>query len=196
LPGRKERTNKVGGTTIAVIGVGKSVGVTYISISIAHYLRSLGYRVAVLERNKEIHFSCLEKNLWVNRENEKGFRYQGVDYYKDVGEEELLISSRYDYYVFDVGTGRNAIKEIARANCKIVIGLNCEWRMDEIQEFYDTYGKEEWFRQANFIMNMSNKYNNKGNKIIGEDFYYISYIWDKFKVKPEVRQQFRSIIGL
>lgn len=191
---RKSNNRKSGGITIAVIGVGKCVGVTNISIAIAHYIRSLGYSVAILERSRETHFKSMENNLGIKNGDDNGFSYKGVDYYKEVGEETLLkcISLKYDYYVVDVGTGRNAVKEIIRADCKIAVGLGSEWRMNQTFDFYSTYENEEWLNQVKFIINLSTK----GKHRLGIECFNVPYIWDKFKVKPEIRQLFGSIIGL
>lgn len=180
------------------MGVGKFVGVTSISIAIAHYLRSLKASVAILELNRENHFSCLEKSLGISDGNHMAFHYKGVDYYKEVGPEELLkiLSMKYDYFVFDVGARRNAVKELIRADCKIVVGLECEWRMGEVDEFCTTYENEEWIKQVNLIFNMASEIKQKRSKIIKCDCLCIDYIKDKYKVKPEIRQIFRRLISL
>ena len=192
---RKKNSNNKRGTTIGVMGIGVGAGTTTIAIALAHYLQSMGYKVAILEMCKRDAFTNLEDYVKGTSSEQVLFRYKGVDYYKKVEDYLLyqILPKNYDYYLYDLGNGRNAIKEMIRSDYKIVVMLHSEWRDGEIVEFCQAYQSEEWFQDIILVNNLHCKSEEKKK---WKNQYNIPLVWDKYKVAPEIRRVFREIIEL
>lgn len=135
----KVRRGITKGEVVGIIGAGKSVGVTHLSVWMANYLWGARRKtVAVLEWNDHGSFGCM--GMFCGKET-KSFAIAGVDYYEQAGPQELArcLEKEYSYIIVDFGNiTEDSLWECARCDRKIVVGACTEWQADA---FLETVGR-------------------------------------------------------
>lgn len=111
---------------ISIIGSQNRVGVTHTSISLAYTLTRKGYRVAVVELNKNEDFktlvNCYENKIYSNEISEF-IKINQIDFYANVDIDRFtkIQGLNYDYIIIDNGDINNCdISEHNRADVKLV----------------------------------------------------------------------------
>ena len=135
----------IGTVLIAVAGVSKNCGSTYTAISIASYLKSNGYSVALVESNHSQDYDRIhslyegEKKLLLDYDT---FEMNGLTHFKYRDDQNLNdIFSGYEYVVMDFGNIFQAasVEEFTRAHVKYVLCSADEWKFHAIEEFENEY---------------------------------------------------------
>ncbi|MBA9084070.1 serine/threonine-protein kinase [Fontibacillus solani] len=140
---------------IAVMGTGPGIGVTHLSIAIAHLLSRRAERVAIIELDpKSTAFTALseifeaEKGIFRNNAKlshlqNKGFQIKGVQYIRSPARNELLalFSDYYEFVICDLGSGRRkeCLEEFQRADLSLLVCSGAEWRQEELVIFADQF---------------------------------------------------------
>ena len=120
---------------IGVAGSAHGVGVTHFCISAANYLSScLRKKTAVLEWNGHGDFEKMERACTGKNAEGKDFSVLDVSYFKDAGQEELVlcIESGYLYIVVDFGIlTKEKQGEFLRCEKHVLVGSFSEWQEEE-----------------------------------------------------------------
>lgn len=198
----------VGTVVIGVAAVQEHLGSTNTAITIAKYLQSNGYDVALVEANRNMDFDRIHSLI----EGEKiplediEFSYSGIDHIKyretlDLGS----IYTHYQYVVLDIGDIRNSPfrEELKRSHIKCIVASSDEWKYHWIEEFlleYEAY-------DMNFILPASDSNAEKelASRIKKYDVYSIDKHTNPYVLPEETKksygrlfhnyQQFKEVQG-
>lgn len=83
---------------IAVAGVSRKVGTTTTAFNLTNYLNSIGARVSYTEANYNNHLKDIADYYEFIKDDEKSFKYKGIEYYTD-----KQFPNEYNFNVFDLG---------------------------------------------------------------------------------------------
>lgn len=101
-------------------------------------------RTAVVEYNEHNRYLAIYKEIKPDSGSMKCFSYCGIDFYRNIQEEELslLIAKDYDYVIIDMQyKERMAMKELLRSDIRLVVaGLNL-WQAGELKAFLNNEQK-------------------------------------------------------
>ena len=122
---------------MGIIGAGRGVGVTHLSVWMANYLTGVRReRTAVLEWNRHGDFARIKEFCCGAEKCEiagkaDAFKVLDTEYYADAGVEELAACMNTDYrrIIVDYGeiTGETML-ECARCDRKVIVGALSEWQ--------------------------------------------------------------------
>lgn len=125
---------------IGVMGVGRGVGTTHLTIMMGNYLTNgLGKTVALLELNRNNTYSEI-KRMKCSKISELCFEVNGMDFYEDVSYEDIpkIMANNYNYVILDISSnyilGRN---EFLRSHKKIVVGSLSRWKAQEYLNYFE-----------------------------------------------------------
>lgn len=146
---------------IGIAGTAHHTGTTHLAINIAITLRSLNYKVAVLEDNASKHFELIASELdYDDNENVGYFNYKGVDYYHYCRPIPffVLMQRNYDFIIIDHGTYANCDRNTFYANNINVITTGSRlWELTDYENFMEGIQIEE--RGIEIENRMSRQYN-------------------------------------
>jgi len=146
---------------IGIAGTAHHTGTTHLTINIAITLRSLNYKVAVLEDNASKHFELIASELdYDDNENVGYFNYKGVDYYHYCRPIPffVLMQRNYDFIIIDHGTYANCDRNTFYANNINVITTGSRlWELTDYENFMEGIQIEE--RGIEIENRMSRQYN-------------------------------------
>lgn len=146
---------------IGIAGTAHHTGTTHLAINIAITLRSLNYKVAILEDNPSKHFELIASELDFDSNNSVGyFNYKGVDYYHYCRPIPffVLMQRNYDFLVIDHGIYANCDRNTFYANNINVITTGSRlWELADYENFMDGIQVEE--RGIEIENRMSRQYN-------------------------------------
>lgn len=146
---------------IGIAGTAHHTGTTHLAINIAITLRSLNYKVAVIEDNPSKHFELIASELdYDNSENIGYFNYKGVDYYHYCRPIPffVLMQRNYDFLIIDHGTYANCDRNTFYANNINVITTGSRlWELADYEDFMEGIQVEE--RGIEIENRMSRQYN-------------------------------------
>ena len=132
---------------IGIAGTAHHTGTTHLAINIAITLRSLNYKVAVLEDNASKHFELIASELdYDDNENVGYFNYKGVDYYHYCRPIPffVLMQRNYDFIIIDHGTYANCDRNTFYANNINVITTGSRlWELTDYENFMEGIQIEE-----------------------------------------------------
>lgn len=178
--GYRENSNKmisnkiIGTVVIAVAGMSRGVGCTHTAISIAQYISSENYSVAIVEMNNHSSFSQIYDESYDIGKLEHSFNINGVDYYTNNAHELMkILNAGYDYIVLDLSLVKKLnekglveidknMQEMQRANKQIlVVGIK-EWQMKDIKvaigdEYSKNYNLYVTFADKNMFSEFENE---------------------------------------
>lgn len=83
---------------IAVAGVSRKVGTTTTAFNLTNYLNSIGARVSYTEANYNNHLKDIADYYEFIKDDEKSFKYKGIEYYTD-----KQFPNEYNFNIFDLG---------------------------------------------------------------------------------------------
>ena len=146
---------------IGIAGTAHHTGTTHLAINIAITLRSLNYKVAVIEDNPSKHFELIASELdYDNSKNIGYFNYKGVDYYHYCRPIPffVLMQRNYDFLIIDHGTYANCDRNTFYANNINVITTGSRlWELANYEDFMEGIQVEE--RGIEIENRMSRQYN-------------------------------------
>ena len=132
---------------IGIMGLGRGVGTTHLSIMLGNYLANgLGKTVALLELNKNHtymqitqikHIKCTEH---AKSGTKSCFRLNGMDFYESISSEDIpqIMAANYNYVILDVSAnyllGKN---EFLRSHKKFVVGSLSKWKAHEYLNYFE-----------------------------------------------------------
>lgn len=182
---------------IGVIGMGRAVGVTHLSILMANYFSGWQARtVALLEWGDQKDFSRMELKVTGRQRKGKVYRLLDVDYYKHAGPDELAacLNKGYQHVILDFGCmGEENKTEFYRCQKKLLVASFSEWQEEAFWEFYKTeYQAEQksWIYLAAFGSEETRTEINKRLKI---SFVRIPLSVDAFSINREVAAWFDQL---
>lgn len=128
------KENLLGKITISVAGVIPHIGTTHFSIMVATFLKSLKFKVAILEFHESSDFESLYKNF-SNTEIDNGFTIDNIDFYSYNSVEIMeIIQKKYDYIILDMGVFHKCNKsEFYRADEKFLISGSKVWEIPHLE---------------------------------------------------------------
>lgn len=141
---RKEGIWEVRQGRIGVYGLSRGTGTTHSAVLLSVYLKkTYQCRVALLEMNGRDDLRFLESEYFGDDISEcvqEHFTIQGVDFWKNIGEETALslFNQGYDYLVLDLGSGERSRKELLRCEEKLVIGNGAPWNREEWERWFQS----------------------------------------------------------
>lgn len=146
---------------IGIAGTAHHTGTTHLAINIAITLRSLNYKVAVIEDNPSKHFELIASELDCdNSENVGYFNYKGVDYYHYCKPIPffVLMQRNYDFVIIDHGTYANCDRNTFYANNINIITTGSRlWELTDYENFMEGIQVEE--KGIEIENRMSRQYN-------------------------------------
>ena len=119
---------------ISIAGAGKRVGVTHFCITLAGKLKSMGYKVAILEDNTSGDFAELADNVESQVRAGK-FTYKNIDYYLKQDKKDIagIRSMGYDYLIVDSGSYSSCDKDFfALSSVNFIIASARYWNFSEL----------------------------------------------------------------
>lgn len=124
---------------IGVMGVCRGAGATHMSLMLANSLANgVKAKTAVVEYNEHNQYLEIYKEVKSDDVSMKRFSYCGVDFYRNIREEELseIIADKYDYVIMDMQYEQPfAMKELLRSDVRIIVaGLNL-WQIGAFKTF-------------------------------------------------------------
>lgn len=132
---------------IGVAGVSRHTGTTHMSINLAITLRSLNYKVAVLEDNPSKHFELIASELeCIDEGNRSYFNYKGVDYYYYCRPIPLFVimQRNYDFLIIDHGEYVNCDRNTFYTNnINLITSGSRPWELDDFGNFMNAVQIEE-----------------------------------------------------
>lgn len=131
---------------VGILGQEAGLGVTHLSITLAHYTAKwLHAKTALIEFGERNTLAALS-------EKEREFSIGNVTYFPGVPAKELglLYSMDFEYMILDLGRdSQKAREELMRCNSRLVIGSLCPWRKaqyyDYIKRLQEQTGKCDMF---------------------------------------------------
>jgi hypothetical protein len=203
-PNEKESIYKdriIGSTVIAVGGTDRGVGSTHISLSIASYLKSLGYKVGLLELAEKPVFQYIEEymNGW-REENNSFFSINDIDFYNSgcfkMGE---LSKVGYKYLILDIGRLKvpsnnfeyipnKYYGEMLRANLQVIVCGGGVWQLPQLK-IYLNDDIDNWCTVFNLPYQRGAFYSDLAN--MG---YLMPYQEDPFVLDEEGRDIISKIV--
>lgn len=185
---RNEIKQSVNKALIGFMGTQYRVGVTHNAIVSANYLKSKGYKVAIVENDdnpmKNFH---IIKNSFDNVENDKEeyFTINQVDYYQNYNFKEIhkILSKNYNFVILDFGTFRNSyLAEFSRCVVQIIVTGSKAWEIEYINRIFEE-NSEEILKNYTYLFNFTDLENAKiirENMGVLEKVYFSSYTPDPF----------------
>lgn len=124
---------------VGIMGVCRGVGTTHLTLLLANCMTNgIKVKTAVVEYNDHNHYLGILKESGIHRENISEFTYGGIDFYRNVREEQLseLIVCGYDMVIIDMQYGqKDAMREFLRCDLRVVVsGLNL-WQTGALKTF-------------------------------------------------------------
>lgn len=147
--------------TIGVAGTGKGTGVTHFCITLAGKLKSMGYKVAVLEDNNSGDFNELAENTETPIRAGK-FTYKNIDYYLYQQRRDMaaIKYQGYDYLIVDNGNYKSCDKDFFALSTKnFIVSSARYWNFSGIINDLFDIEDEEVYKYYTYIFPFI--YNNK-----------------------------------
>ena len=141
---KKNEINNAGMQRIGVAGSAHHSGATLTAILIATSLKSLGYKVALLEDNPSGHFATIAED-YECRIFQDFFNFMGIDYY--LYRRPLLMpviaQRNYDFLIIDAGTYDQCDQNLFFSNSINVITCgSLPWETNEFSNFFSSIDEE------------------------------------------------------
>lgn len=141
---KKNEINNAGMQRIGVAGSAHHSGATLTAILIATSLKSLGYKVALLEDNPSGHFATIAED-YECRIFQDFFNFMGIDYY--LYRRPLLMpviaQRNYDFLIIDAGTYDQCDQNLFFSNSINVITCgSLPWETNEFSNFFSSIDED------------------------------------------------------
>lgn len=180
----RQVVNKI---TVGIIGSQNRIGNTHLMIILANYLRSKGFRVAMIEKSDTHAFEYIRDSYECKFENNH-FKLDNNDYFpsnsKDDGIILTVMQSAYNFIITDYGIYKNAnMDEFNKQDIKIVICGSKPWEIANINGLFESQSKEQLI-EYNYIFNYINE--KKSGEYLRENMgelkkvYFASFEADPF----------------
>lgn len=161
---KNEIRTAVNKTFVGIMGTQERIGVTHNAIVCANYLKSKGFKVALIESNA-IKSKCLEdvKKSFDAEDTDGYFNINQIDYYPDFDFEKIasVMNRNYNFVVIDFGTIENVnISEFCRCAFPIVITGAKAWEMNNVNKVFERIKTEdfmEFYYLFNFVHSADQK---------------------------------------
>lgn len=135
----------IGSNEIGFMGVESGVGVTHLSLMLAHHL-SYQYKVALIEVNDSNDYENIRKIGEFKIKDNSYFKCKGVDYFININYIDFISKYRekYEYIIADFGSHENIyeIEEFLRMDVKMIVGQVVDWKIEKIYKFYSSINKQ------------------------------------------------------
>jgi hypothetical protein len=125
---------------IGVMGVGRGVGTTHLTIMLGNYLANgLGKTVALLELNRNKAYSDMQ-HIKCSKISKFCFEEKNLKFYENVSYDSIpeIMANNYNYMILDISSndlfGKN---EFIRCHKKIVVGSLSRWKVHEYINFLE-----------------------------------------------------------
>lgn len=192
----KYEQNILGTIAIAVCGITRGVGCTHVVLTIATYLQSIGYSVAINEMNTSGDFSLLREYIDAKIITNH-YTYKNIDVFNNQ-KMSMIMRYGYDYVVIDIGSiliadiqgKQNILDEIERANMKICVTGSSEWNLMKLSDF--TQGiNDKWY----FLFNNTPGLRKKliSDLMVDYTFYFVKN-YDYRKISEETQEIIDSLL--
>lgn len=221
---RRERTvtiikDKIVGTVIiAVVGTMNRIGTTHTAISIAKYLSSLKYTVALVEHNKSAVFQIIKESYSNTLVGENYFCLDNIYFYPHDENNTLLdiLEEDFNYIVLDMGIYNSCdLSEFKRANVRVIVSGIKDWELSPLEKllsegdtifkniYYFTFADQKEFKEIKKSMDqlrcLNAPYNpnpfalNQENKDIFKDL--LDYYLPQEKNRGNIINKFSKILN-
>lgn len=184
---------------IGIIGTGRSVGVTHLSIMAAGYVSGVLRRsCAVLEWNSHEDFERIQKvcTCKIKAGSTNPFHVLDADYYRAAGTKELLLckTKGYQDVIVDYGTVLEGnLEEFLRCDRRFVVGSVSEWQIGAFLGFAEG-GKRADQRLDYFAVFGSGEARKNMEKRLGFPILRIPVSVDAWTVTSESLKFFEQIL--
>lgn len=130
-----EKERIIGTIIINLVGASKRVGTTHTAISMASYLASEGFKVAVVEDNTSNTFNKIKaqyEDITIERDY---FKLNQIDFYSNASIASLSIKG-YQYIIVDTGYYQeNDLLEFMRSHKRLIVTTSQDWENAYLEEF-------------------------------------------------------------
>lgn len=185
---RNEIRQSVNKALIGFIGTQNRIGVTHNAIVSANYLKSKGYKVAIVE-NSLNPTKCFKsiRTSFEDIENEKDefFTINHVDYYPDYEIEEVykILSKNYNFVILDFGKfDKSYLSEFSRCVVQVIVSGSKAWELDYINNIFEGT-TQDVLKNYTYLFSFTDLENAKllrENMGELENVYFSSYTPDPF----------------
>ena len=179
-----------GKVRIAVTGITKGIGVTHTCIAISNALSNITNDVAIYEANNSNDFEKLHYNYFGKRKSfvEKYFEINGIRYYKN-NDSQHLIPNNHEVVIYDLSNynSNNRISEFLRSDYKLILCPACDWKINLIEDFLNTFDKSLEPSKWNYIFPFVDKKDIENIKSIFslKNVYSFPLCVDPFKLNKD-----------
>ncbi|TYQ16020.1 UNVERIFIED_CONTAM: serine/threonine-protein kinase [Acetivibrio alkalicellulosi] len=149
---RSTPNNFLGTVVVSVAGAINRIGTTHTAISLASFLKSTGFKTALVEMHKSRNFSEIKKSYKnVKEKSSNYFTLDGIDYYPFNGMINIsnILQEEYKYMVLDMGIfSKCNMEEFMRSNERIIVSGVKDWEfagLEEILKSSDKISKNKYY---------------------------------------------------
>jgi len=130
---------------ISVSGVQNSAGVTHFCIMFGIWLQNHGFKTAVIEycQNRDLLALCKLIGKDSMQAKYGYYRIQGLSVFPSMDQEKIDSFKRadFDYVIIDYGVYDEYIAQmIRRSDVKLVIAAGADWKMHQVELFFNKFG--------------------------------------------------------
>lgn len=184
---KQEVQSAVKKVVIGFTGSQQRIGVTHQTIWYGNYLRSAGYKIAIVEneQNNNKSFHTIEKALEVKK-HEGFFTYKDIDYYPSFNLSNLskIFLKDYNFVLIDFGVfNENMSPEFGRCIAQIVVCGAKPWEAPMLESLMTEIGDEEVLKKLFYLFMFTAKNDKKiiiKNMDILSNVYFAEYQADPF----------------
>lgn len=177
----KQVVNKV---MLAITGTDPRMGVTHLAIMMAGFLRSRGFRIALVERNESKDFSAIKESFDAIA-FEYGFSIGSIDYYPACTDEVLnmVVGKAYNFIILDYGdVTETDFVEFNKCEKQFIVCGSKPWETQSLNRLFSMF-PENVLKNYHYLFNFTEKKNRaalkKGMGVL-EQVYFPSYVPDPF----------------
>ncbi len=134
----EEKQKAVIRVQLAVAGTQKRIGASHTAITLATYLRSKGYIVALCERNDSGDFERIRDGFGAKMVDQTYFVADGIDYYPNCRQKEAMkpiLEKSYNFIVCDFGelnVASTQMRDFCRCHIRILVAGTKNWEFGRV----------------------------------------------------------------
>lgn len=124
----------VGTISIAVAGTMHRVGTTHYSLLIANFLKSKGFKVAIVEFNSSNSFKKIFESYVLEKFNDGSFLINNIHFFPNALDVSSILSYDFEYIIYDMGRYYECnLLEFQRTTKQIIVSGSKEWELSELE---------------------------------------------------------------
>lgn len=196
----------IGSVYIGVANVSRGAGSSYIALSMASYIASVGNSVCVLENNDYPVFSNMSKDKASSMLSVGGVDIYYMDKNKDLASQESLeLKKDYQYIISDLGiikslknniyTNNDNYKEFIRSAVKVLALSGLSYKWGEIYPYLVSEDISSWKLLASPTSKNMKKIIAKELSEYSKSIHFLEYCDDPFSPSEELKDIYRKTLG-